>query len=280
MIPLAPLLARALTTVSDLTMLTDEHEVALTACRAVSTVFGGAAASIMLRTPGRRYVRLAGIRCDGFPQEVVASDVNPELPLVQGEVDVLSPLADYAARSAAVAEFYRVGVRAIVGAAFGLRGGTPGYLGIYLRRPLADPLLLEVKQVLGLIAMSAGMALDRARTARGFGSLADEVPAIIFTANARGEVERANRRWFEYTGASDVDTYDEARRREFVHPDDREAAVHAWNSAIAAGDDLHVRVRLRGADDRHRPFNVAVRAERDADGTVIGWNGVAVAADE
>jgi PAS domain-containing protein len=61
-----------------------------------------------------------------------------------------------------------------------------------------------------------------------YSSLAEALPAIIFTTSAEGETDYVNRRWQEYTGQ----TLEESCARGFaslLYPADRETVQHLWS---------------------------------------------------
>ena len=83
----------------------------------------------------------------------------------------------------------------------------------------------------------------RLASERHYRNLADAVPNIVWTGDPAGRVEYYNRRWFEFTGLRAA----ERPRPWFseLHPDDRERARSAWETAITESRMLEGEFRLR-----------------------------------
>ena len=107
-----------------------------------------------------------------------------------------------------------------------------------------------------------------------FRTVADNVPQLIWTNDAKGAANYFNQRWFEYTGL----TFEEslgAGRKEIIHPDDRPGALERWEQSLRDGLVFDCEYRLRSADGKYRWFlgrNVPLRA---ANGAVVSWFGAA-----
>lgn len=85
-----------------------------------------------------------------------------------------------------------------------------------------------------------------------FKFLADNVPAIIWTALPNGDLNYYNKRWFEYTGRSFEETQDKGWQS-IIHPDDLQPTLDAWASSIKTGASYHVEYRFkRGSDGEYR----------------------------
>jgi len=110
---------------------------------------------------------------------------------------------------------------------------------------------------------------------RAFRELADSMPQIVWSARPDGSVEYLNRRWYEYTGQMDAVNSREQRLR-VVHPDDRERARIAWETAVRTGNPMEVEYRFREIKtDKYRWHlgrAVPVRNER---GEILRWFGTA-----
>jgi PAS domain S-box-containing protein len=66
-----------------------------------------------------------------------------------------------------------------------------------------------------------------------FRFMAESMPQKIFTAKPNGEVEYFNKQWLELTGLS-VAQIEKWGWTQFIHPDDLESNVRAWQEAVAS----------------------------------------------
>ncbi len=107
---------------------------------------------------------------------------------------------------------------------------------------------------------------------RRYKNLAEAIPQIVWTANARGEVEYFNGRWATYTGVPLRDAVGRAWL-EMVHPEDRTRFLEAWTSALEDGHTLEVELRLREEGGAYRWHLCRAVAERGKDDEIIGWLG-------
>ena len=58
-----------------------------------------------------------------------------------------------------------------------------------------------------------------------------------------------------------------------MHPDDRLALSRAWNAALAGGEPLTARARIRNHLGEYRRFHVTATALRDAGNHIVRWFG-------
>jgi PAS domain S-box-containing protein len=111
-------------------------------------------------------------------------------------------------------------------------------------------------------------------------SLADAIPQIVWTADAKGAVDYANQRWLEYVGI----TIAEARLQGWpntVHPDDVDAVLGRWKEATRNGAPYEVESRLkRGADGAFHWFLSRGHPVRDESGQVVKWFGTSTDIDD
>jgi PAS domain S-box-containing protein len=103
-------------------------------------------------------------------------------------------------------------------------------------------------------------------------TLAEAMPQLVWTADAAGQVDYFNRRWYDYTGVTPAQTMGHGWANA-LHPDDREAIWGQWQSALQRGEPLELEYRLRGADGRYQWFLGRGLPYRDADGQVVKWFG-------
>jgi PAS domain S-box-containing protein len=107
-------------------------------------------------------------------------------------------------------------------------------------------------------------------------TIADNIPQVIWTNDGDGTANYFNKRWFDYTGLGEEESYGPGWEA-VVHPEDAPASVERWKQALARGEVFDAEYRLRGADGTYRWFigrNVPMR--RDGKGSeVISWFGSA-----
>lgn len=102
--------------------------------------------------------------------------------------------------------------------------------------------------------------------------LAEAIPQMVWTTDSRGDVQYANRQWYEYTGAS----YDQTRDMQWlrcVHPDDVEATKENWAKSIDSGSVYDMTHRLKRADGAYRWHLSRALPIKNQHGTVTNWFG-------
>jgi PAS domain S-box-containing protein len=103
--------------------------------------------------------------------------------------------------------------------------------------------------------------------------LLEAIPQMVWSANADGQVEYANRRWFEYTGLT-VEKAAGLGWDRLVHPEDRGRTLTAWNEATKSGATFEIEHRLRRASDgTYRWHLVRAVPLRTGTGQVASWLG-------
>lgn len=259
---------------NDLTAAASDHDAARIAAQAMSTLLDGAAAAVLGRKRDRIWTRLYGVGTERLPEELETPETVRPWPYRPGEVEVVPQLADYVAAAPHTRGFYDAGVRALVGAPFGRVARASGYVAAYLMQPLAAPIAYDLERIIGILGIATGNALDRIHASFPFTALADDLPLIVFRANALGTTEYFSAGWFAYTGLDHARTYHTAQRTDAaVHPDDVTTGRDAWAAAVASqAPHVGMHFRLRGRDGVYRSFEL--RANAILEGlTLVGWLG-------
>jgi len=101
-------------------------------------------------------------------------------------------------------------------------------------------------------------------------SFVEQLPEIVWHADARGEVDYVNVRFFEVTGVAPRAAFG-ARWTATLHPDDVARAVRRWRAAVAMGTPFEDEYRLRSQDGTYRWYVVRAAPQRDAGTTTLGW---------
>jgi len=112
-----------------------------------------------------------------------------------------------------------------------------------------------------------------------FQTLANAIPQIVWAARKDGTIDFFNDRWFEYTGLTYVQSRDNGWEL-LIHPEDRQAYVDGWRSALSTGDSYEIEFRLRRAigigSSKSQPYLwhlCRAVALRDEKGNVVRWFG-------
>jgi two-component system, OmpR family, phosphate regulon sensor histidine kinase PhoR len=111
-----------------------------------------------------------------------------------------------------------------------------------------------------------------------FKFLADNIPAIVWTTNAKGVHDYYNNRWFEYTGSKD---FMKGQFSSFVHPDDEEQYLHLWKDTVDGGNAFEMVHRLKkGMDGKYKWHYSHAMPYKNDQGEIICWFGISTDIDE
>ena len=100
--------------------------------------------------------------------------------------------------------------------------------------------------------------------------IVDNIPGLVTTLGAMGQVEYSNRQTLEYFGKTPEEMRDWSRIG-IVHPDDRPRFIGAWAKSIETGQILDTEIRARRADGVYRWQQIRVVPARDAEGEISDW---------
>ncbi len=102
--------------------------------------------------------------------------------------------------------------------------------------------------------------------------LSETVPQIAWTALPDGSMDYMNSRWFEYTGLTEKETYEELNAA--VHPDDLKLYRKKWAHSVATLEPYRVEYRFRRASDWSYRWHLGLAIPIiDKNGKVIRWFG-------
>ena len=167
-------------------------------------------------------------------------------------------------------------------------GATSMSLGIWVMHSI-HPTLLGVLAVgaapclvlVGFIATSLLQRLGAAQRAAAahareaelsFQTVAQAVPAILWTARADGSIDFLSDQLYTYSGMTQEQAHDWGWTKA-LHPDDVDVCMSKWEHSIRTGQPLEVEYRVRGADGAYRWFLVRGNPIRDDQGQIIKWIG-------
>lgn len=100
--------------------------------------------------------------------------------------------------------------------------------------------------------------------------IVDNIPGLVATMGAMGEVEFLNRQTLEYFGKTNEALKDWALI-DAVHPDDLPRVIEARKKSLDAGQVYEVEHRCRRADGVYRWFQVRGLPVRNVEGTITAW---------
>ena len=100
--------------------------------------------------------------------------------------------------------------------------------------------------------------------------IVDNIPGLVATTGAMGEVEFLNRQTLEYFGRTNEELKDWALI-DAVHPDDLPSVIEARKKSIETGQIYEVEHRCRRADGVYRWFQVRGLPVRDTQNSRTAW---------
>ncbi|RYF99353.1 MAG: PAS domain-containing sensor histidine kinase, partial [Chitinophagaceae bacterium] len=113
-----------------------------------------------------------------------------------------------------------------------------------------------------------------------FKFLADNIPVIVWTTKADGQVDYFNKLWYDYTGLNS----DQSKGFGFnnvIHRDDLDRVSEAWQTAILNKRTFQFEYRIRRRSDRvFRWFLSKAEPVPDENGKIIAWFGISIDIEE
>jgi formate hydrogenlyase transcriptional activator len=100
--------------------------------------------------------------------------------------------------------------------------------------------------------------------------IVDNIPGLVATMDANGEVEFLNRQTLDYFGKTTEDLKNWALT-DVIHPDDLPRIIQARISSLEEGRVYHVEHRCRRADGVYRWFQVRGLPVRDPENKITAW---------
>lgn len=105
-----------------------------------------------------------------------------------------------------------------------------------------------------------------------FSTLAQNMPAQVWTARADGMLDWLNERVYVYSGA-EPGSLEGQGWAAIVHPDDLEEADRRWSHSVATGDTYEIEFRLRNGSGGYRWHLGRAMPLFDAEGAISAWIG-------
>lgn len=107
---------------------------------------------------------------------------------------------------------------------------------------------------------------------RRFQMLADAMPQMAWSTDALGIPDYFNQRWFDFTGTTAGQHFNEDWV-DLLHPDDQARASDVWSKAVTSGTPYEVEYRLRRADGEYRWTLARGLPVKGLDGRIVRWFG-------
>jgi len=125
----------------------------------------------------------------------------------------------------------------------------------------------QIKRWIGTIA---DVTAERSAE-RSFRTLAETVPALVWSARPDGRVDYLNPRWQDRVG--DIEDILAHGWREHIHPADVERQLQLDTQGIESGTEYTTRFRFRMRSGDYRWFESTAIPERDESGSIVRWYG-------
>jgi PAS domain S-box-containing protein len=107
-----------------------------------------------------------------------------------------------------------------------------------------------------------------------FHQLADAMPQIVWMANANGDVDYHNKKWFEQTGLTEEEANALGVWKAILHPDDAPLATENWNRCIRTGEPFQMEYRYKDIKSGgHRWHLGRALPVRDEKNQIVRWFG-------
>jgi PAS domain S-box-containing protein len=167
--------------------------------------------------------------------------------------------------------------------------------GLFFGHPEARVFSEYSERLVAGLAAQAAIAMDNARlyeaarrervlleeSEERYRSLADAMPQIVWTARPDGYLDYYNRRWFEYTGLTEEESFAAEGWRGVLHPDDVEVCRERWYMSIRTGEEFKSELRFRrAADNSYRWHLGRALPMRDAEARILKWFGTSTDIDD
>ena len=164
---------------------------------------------------------------------------------------------------------------------------------LFLGHPQPDRFGKNAELLLHGLAGQAALSLENARlfeqAQREKAALAaleeryrlitEQMPQIVWIADARGAHLYFNQRWFEFTGLSPRESYGLGWSKP-LHPDDADRAQMRWQHSLDTGAPYEIEYRFRRYDGEYHWFLVRALPLRDEAGRISQWFGTCTDVDD
>jgi len=112
-----------------------------------------------------------------------------------------------------------------------------------------------------------------------FRTLSENIPHMIWTATPDGKKYFFNKYYLDYTGLS-IEELIGGGVKKIIFPDDLKKDLQLWHHSLETGEDFNIEKRIRHHDGTYRWHISHGVAQKDEQGTIIGWIGSNTDIDE
>ncbi|PWT95479.1 MAG: hypothetical protein C5B53_11375 [Candidatus Melainabacteria bacterium] len=102
--------------------------------------------------------------------------------------------------------------------------------------------------------------------------ITEAIPQIVWTADAEGEIDYFNSRWYQITERYPENSLGSAWFSE-IHEDDRNDCKSSWKESTVSGKPFEVAARLRSAANDYRWILFRALPIKDVEKNIIKWFG-------
>jgi PAS domain S-box-containing protein len=106
-----------------------------------------------------------------------------------------------------------------------------------------------------------------------FRKITENIPQMVWTTGSDGMVDYFNKRWFEYTGLSEKESYRSQGWVEAIHPNEADTAIKKWVESLFEEIIYETEYRLKRHDGEYRWFLVRGLPLKNEEGKTIRWIG-------
>jgi PAS domain S-box-containing protein len=137
--------------------------------------------------------------------------------------------------------------------------------------------LYRISTTIGNDLVNAEKALKKSENE--FRSLAESMPQIVWTTRVDGWNTYFNQQWVDYTGLTLEESSGHGWNTPF-HPEDKQRAWDAWQSAVNRNSEYSVECRLRCHDGTYHWWLIRGIPQISAEGEIIKWFGTCTDIEE
>ena len=105
-----------------------------------------------------------------------------------------------------------------------------------------------------------------------FKTLSNTIPHMVWTATPDGKKNFFNQYFLDYTGLSFEELKGDGWHA-IIFPDDLKQELELWQSSLRTGEEVKIEKRIRRHDGTYRWHLSQSIAQKDEQGTIIGWIG-------
>ncbi|SDY08038.1 PAS domain-containing protein [Hymenobacter psychrophilus] len=110
-------------------------------------------------------------------------------------------------------------------------------------------------------------------TPADFSFLAELIPQLVWTTDARGYHTYFNQRWTDYTGYTLADSVGDNMWNNLLDPDDQQRARQRWGHSLETGEFYEIEYRFKSKEGDYRWFLGQALPVRDEAGNITKWFG-------